>query len=175
MKSVATPTSLQDLIGYLSGLTSRVPIEELREQLNGLKTTRAELEPYVCFGEHCYQRNPVCSGPWFELLCICWRAGQRSLIHNHAGSTCGLRIIDGRATEVRFELDEAGRAVPAFCDTLEAGQVCCTQDQDIHQVCNNQSGDRELITLHIYSPALGDMQTWDCDFPEQVDSMLANG
>jgi cysteine dioxygenase len=43
------------------------------------------------------------------------------------------------------------------------GQVCCTQDTDIHQVCNTQSDGGNLVTLHVYSPPLAEMQTWEYD------------
>lgn len=163
MSTVAIPESLEPLVQYLNGLNSRVPIDQLREHLLNLDVTIDDLQPYLHFGDTCYRRNPVCQGEWYELLCICWRDGQKSLIHNHANSTCGLRVIEGQAIELKFAETAEGRArVVDQCD-LEYGQVCCTQDRDIHQVCNVQGNGKCLVTLHIYSPPLADMQTWDED------------
>ena len=34
--------------------------------------------------------------------CLCWRNGQRSPIHNHRGSNCGVKVLRGVATETTF-------------------------------------------------------------------------
>ena len=169
MSTVAIPASLEPLVHFLNGLESRVPMEQLREHLCDLNVSLDDLEPFLHFGDTCYRRNLICQGEWYELLCICWRDGQKSLIHNHASSTCGLRIIDGHAIELKFEETTDGRARVVDQRELEQSQVCCTQDRDIHQVCNVQDDGKCLVTLHIYSPPLADMQTWDedgrCDKP----------
>lgn len=163
MSTVAIPESLEPLVQFLNALKSRVPIEQLREHLCKLDVTIDDLQSFLQFGDTCYRRNLICQGEWYELLCICWRDGQKSLIHNHAHSTCGLRIVDGHAIELKFEATSSGRArIVKQCE-LELGQVCCTQDGDIHQVCNEQGDGSCLVTLHIYSPPLADMQTWDED------------
>jgi cysteine dioxygenase len=37
---------------------------------------------------------------------------------------------------------------------LAAGDSCASQDADIHQMSNLQAPGHDLVTLHIYSPAL---------------------
>ena len=39
---------------------------------------------------------------------------------------------------------------------LPAGALCVTQDDDLHQISNLQAGSADLVTLHVYSPPLGD-------------------
>ncbi len=161
MTTLTIPDSLSNLVDFLNGLDTRVPIDELRQHLSGLRVTLDDLEPFMHFGETCYQRNLICQSQWFELLCICWRNGQQSLIHNHARSTCGLRIISGEAVETLFHQDADGRVRPVSESHYVEGQVCCTQDSDIHEVCNEQPGGEDLVTLHIYSPPLHDMCTFE--------------
>ena len=36
-------------------------------------------------------------------MIMCWNAGQRSSIHDHAGSLGGLKILEGELTESLFE------------------------------------------------------------------------
>jgi cysteine dioxygenase len=163
MSTITIPHSLETLVQFLNEQQSRVPIDSLREHLLDLQVTLDDLAPYMQFGDTCYRRNLICQGEWYELLCLCWRNGQKSLIHNHAGSTCGLRIMSGAATETTFVLLPDGRVRPNATREYEPGLVCCTQDADIHQVCNLQPNGQDLVTLHIYSPPLVDMQTWECD------------
>src|SRR5205807_7632445 len=33
---------------------------------------------------------------------LCWRNGQRSPIHDHRGSSCGVRVLRGTMTETQF-------------------------------------------------------------------------
>ena len=152
--AIAIPSSLSDLVCYLESLQERASIEDLGRLLNQLDVTIDDLKPYSIFGEECYRRNLIKEGEWFELLCICWKSGQRSPIHNHAGSTCGLRIMKGVATETIFEETPSGQIKAVSSTDCGTGHVCCTQDEDVHQVSNLQAPGEDLMTLHIYSPAL---------------------
>ncbi len=168
MKTIAIPGSLESLVQFLNELQARVPITTLQQQLSRLDLTLDDLGPFMQFGESCYQRNLICQGPWYELLCICWREGQHSLIHNHAGSTCGLRIMTGSAIETTFLERADGRVQPVSKREFCPGQVCCTQDADIHQVRNISPAGGDLVTVHIYSPPLGPMRTWEMESPAET-------
>ncbi len=158
MSLLAPPRPLCELVDFLQQLEHRAPLYELGRLLSGLQIARSDLESVIDFGDLTYRRNLICEGEWFELLCICWRSGQRSPIHNHAGSTCGLRIIEGVATETVFEPTPSGLIKPTQSTDYTAGHVCCTEDQEVHQVSNLQADGQNLITLHIYSPPLRSME-----------------
>lgn len=160
MSTISIAQPIQDLICYLETLNERAPVEELRRFLSELDVTIDDLRPFMHFGEKTYRRNLIREGKWYELLCICWRSGQRSPIHNHAGSTCGLRIMQGIATETRFELTPCGQIKAVDSTDFAEGFVCSSQDEDIHQVSNLQPPGKDLVTLHIYSPALKTMDTF---------------
>ncbi|MDG2014279.1 MAG: cysteine dioxygenase family protein [Pirellulaceae bacterium] len=161
MSTVAIPESLVPLVDFLDRLEGRVPMLGLEEQLVKLDVDMRDLLPFMQFGDTTYSRNLICENTWYELLCICWRGGQKSLIHNHAQSTCGLRILTGQGVETTFEERADGLVDPVEYRVLDVGQVCCTQDDDVHQVANEHPLGDDLITLHIYSPPLGNMQTWE--------------
>ncbi|MBK8271190.1 MAG: hypothetical protein IPK83_23895 [Planctomycetes bacterium] len=55
----------------------------------------------------------------------------------------------------RVPLDELTRP-----RELREGQVCGSQDADIHQISNLQPGSADLVTLHVYSPPLMVMGTY---------------
>ncbi len=151
---------LRPLIEYLDGLTGRAPVESLQAQLEALDITVEDVAGFVRFSEQRYLRNLVHQGAWYHVLALCWRSGQRSPIHNHAGSTCGLRILRGVATETIFEPTPSGLIKAVSSSDMGVGGVASTQDAEIHQVSNLQSAGEDLVTLHVYSPPLMRMDTY---------------
>ena len=151
---------LHPLVKFLDGLSQRAPIEELARLLHEAGVTSEDLKPYKVFGDSVYRRNLICENDWYELLCICWRSGQRSPIHDHAQSTCGLRIMEGVCTETIFESTPSGQIKAVGSNDCGVGHVCATQDAEVHQISNLQSEGTDLVTLHIYSPPLRSMATY---------------
>jgi cysteine dioxygenase len=94
------------------------------------------------------------AGPAYHALVLCWRSGQRSPIHDHRSSACAVRVLEGDATEIIFHMTEEGHVFPSKTRKLSEGFICATEDLDIHQLSNLQPHNRDLITLHIYSPPL---------------------
>lgn len=154
------PDVLQPLVEYLDGLTERASLDKLEALLNGADVSLDDLQPWVRFGQDNYRRNLIAGGDWFHLLAICWRSGQRSPIHDHAESTCGLKIIEGVCSETRFERSPCGQMIATQTRHCEQGHVCASQDADVHQISNVQAEGQDLVTLHIYSPPLLSMATY---------------
>src|SRR4051794_6578370 len=94
------PAVLADLFDYLDSCTGPVDLERLVAQLGDLRITREDVEDYVQFNETNYRRNQIRLGQWYEALVICWGPGHKSYIHDHQGSSCCFRVIEGTAKEV---------------------------------------------------------------------------
>jgi len=125
-----------------------------------LEITLADMADHVHFSPSHYLRNLIREGPLYQALALCWRSGQRSPIHNHNHSVCGVRVLTGTATETKFERTPCGQLRPTLTRDLHAGEVCVSLDNDTHQVSNLQAADTDLVTLHIYSPPLLKMETY---------------
>ena len=151
---------LGPLFEHLDGLTRRAEVGELTAQLDSLDVCADDLDDYVRFGEDRYRRTLVRQGPWYHGLVVCWRSGQRSPIHNHAGSTCGVRVLTGVATETVFAMTPSRLIKPASSTDLRAPGTSVSSDRFIHQVSNLQAPGCDLITLHVYSPPLLRMDTY---------------
>ena len=162
-------SKLETLIEYLDGLTSRAPVAELKTRLAGLNITVEDVADYVHFGQDRYLRNLVHEGDWYHVLAICWRSGQRSPIHNHAGSTCGFKVLRGTGIETVFDLTPCGQVSAVKSTTMPPGYICVAKDTDIHQVSNLQSDGVDLVTLHIYSPPLLVMGTYSLTDPKREE------
>src|SRR5437016_2897558 len=152
--------TLHDLCEYLDGLEDRVALPRLVGELSELEIDCDDLREHVQFSDRSYARNLVRKGPWYHLLVLCWKNGQRSPIHDHTGSSCGVRVLRGVMTETRFEFAPNGHVKAAGSRDLAEGGVCGSQDDDLHQVSNLQAGDADLVTLHVYSPPLMWMGTY---------------
>jgi cysteine dioxygenase len=152
--------SLQSLVEYLEGLSDRAPLSELMARLAQTQVEYRDVAGYARFSERAYTRNLVCGGEWYHVVVLCWRNGQRSPIHDHAGSSCAVRVLRGVATETLFEFAPNGLVRAVTSRELGAGSVTGSQDSDLHQVSNLQAGDEDLVTLHVYSPPLLNMGTY---------------
>jgi cysteine dioxygenase len=147
------PQTIQELLTSLDFYSHKVPLDELTRRLEDLVIEPDDVHDYLVFGRDHYRRNLMHAGPAFHALVLCWRAGQRSPIHDHRGSSCAVRVLKGVATETQFEKTRDGLVYPTLTRKMPAGSVCASQDSDIHQMSNLQSG-LDLVTLHIYSPPL---------------------
>ncbi len=94
------------------------------------------------------------AGRNYHALVLCWRAGQRSPIHDHKGSSCGVKVLQGTCTETLFDFTDQRYLIPTETRDLHEGHVCGSFDTDIHQVSNLQQAGSDLVTLHIYFPPL---------------------
>jgi cysteine dioxygenase len=124
-----------------------------------------DLSSYLSYSPERYVRNRVRTGPAYQALVLCWRNGQRSPIHNHRGSHCGVKVLAGIATETLFARAPNGLVYPVASRDLPLGHTCASADDDIHQMSNLQAGGADLVTLHIYSPPLLRMEVFSLDIP----------
>lgn len=157
--------SLDDLVAYLDALHDRAPLEDLVARLRRLRVDCADVVNHLCFSERQYMRNLMKAGTWYNIVVLCWKNGQRSPIHDHLGSSCGVRVLRGVATETLFDFAPNGQVRALSSRDLPAGSVCGSQDTDMHQVSNLQAGNADLVTLHVYSPPLQQMGTYSLTSP----------
>lgn len=152
---------LADLIAYLDGLSGRADLRILESKLNALALTIDDINEACTFGVRGYRRNTISRGPWYELLALCWKSGHCTPIHDHQGVSCAFRVVHGLPTENRFALTPSGLIRPAGSVEMPPGYVCAAEDADIHQVVNLQAPDQNAVTLHIYSPPISKMNTYE--------------
>ena len=155
--------SLSNFFAELDRQEGQLSLDELTTRMRRLSIGLNDVSGYVRFSNDGYQRNLMRIGAAYEALILCWRNGQRSPIHDHRGSNCGVLVVKGTATETLFEHNEIGgnsaarsiTIVRGITRTLKEGSVCGSNDMDTHQISNVQPNGEELVTMHIYSPRLG--------------------
>lgn len=144
--------SVGELFAELDRLQGPIAVDRIARVLERVDFASVDLSPWMRFDARTYERNLLRAGDEWHALLMCWRPGQRSAIHDHRGSGCVFRVIDGEATESTFARSSTGLVYPTGSRKLPAGSICGSADDDIHQISN--LGDADLLTLHIYSPPL---------------------
>ncbi len=151
----------------------KIPLVELMESLESLVLTPDDLVEAVGFDERSYRRTVIHGCDHYEALILCWRSGQASPIHDHFGSNCAVRVVEGRATETRFVAAPCGRILPVGSQVHAAGSVSGCSGDEIHQMANLESSGNELITFHVYSPPPSGWRTYRvCDTTLADDDRL---
>jgi predicted metal-dependent enzyme (double-stranded beta helix superfamily) len=153
---------------------SRVPIHDLShdrflEIVDKLVLSEDLIETRTRFLDDEYARNLVVRTPHFELLVLCWRPGQHSTIHDHAGSLNAIRVRSGQLTSRVFR-PVAGAAVGEGPVELVSevrigpGQPLVGVDRGgVHQLAD--TSDARLVTLHVYAPPLRELTVFDTESP----------
>ena len=149
------------LIRYMDGRTRPGDLEVVKELLREADVEKEDMIQACKFSNVSYARNTLAKSPWYELLVICWRSGQQSRIHDHGESACGVRVVDGVATETIYRKTSPGCVTPVATRNYSKGEVCVVGGDAIHLITNERP-DEDLITLHLYTPPLA-MQVYEVD------------
>jgi cysteine dioxygenase len=152
--------SLQSLVTTLESQSSVPGLEQIYQWLEDAQISLEELQPYLGFKEGNYWRHRVFRNKFIEMLVLCWRAGQRTPIHDHNGSHGGVRICSGVLWETTFSYDSATGLKYTSAREYGQGSVTGSNVPDIHQLGNPDISGQELVTLHVYAPPLGVLHTY---------------
>ncbi|MGF1832010.1 cysteine dioxygenase family protein [Photobacterium angustum] len=146
--------SYQDIINQLAHTKKTLSKATIRYILENLYIDEKEIRSLAEFEIDTYCRKRLFKNAHCEVLILSWLNGQRSKIHDHLGSICGVKILSGQAIETTFVRIHNQHIFAIKSEYYEQGDVIVSIDNDIHQISNLQDNYKELITLHIYSPPL---------------------
>ena len=176
------PLSLERFIFETSRAgTQTMPQAEFNDLALRLDLDDALVGAHVRFDDDHYARNLICRTPQFELLVLCWKPGQASTIHDHAGSLNVTRVYSGELTSRTFRRRDGGRGVSEIggaaagelprgpVDLVDervfAGAGAATVDRgEIHQLANESA--EGLVTVHLYGPPLTDIVVYSRTEPQ---------
>ena len=97
-----------------------------------------------------YSRAPIYRDDVHEVVVICFGPGQTSSVHDHQGSCCVVRVLEGKALELFFDRTEDGDTVLAGHHYLSPGDISGLDETRIHQIANMHSVG--TVLLNFYSP-----------------------
>ncbi|MEM8884462.1 MAG: cysteine dioxygenase family protein [Planctomycetota bacterium] len=140
--------------------------DEMRAAAESVDLASLDLGSHVQWNEERYARNTVFENEHFELVVICWRPGQASAVHDHGESLCLYLVIDGEFEERLFELGADGEPKQNLARRWKTGDITIASGGDVHQIANDT--DRDLVTLHVYSPPLAQTSKYFTPVPRTI-------
>lgn len=149
--------NLKNFFEQLDALGSSIPLDTLKNLMEELCPEQGELAEYLNFENDRYQRNLLKLTDSYEVLLLCFQSGQQTPVHDHAGSACGVKVIEGCGTEIAYVPTEGGTLKEVSTAKLPEGGVVGSNDMDIHLLGNLEEHGQKLVTLHVYSPPLGEV------------------
>ncbi|HEX8560359.1 MAG TPA: cysteine dioxygenase family protein [Pyrinomonadaceae bacterium] len=165
---------LAGLVERLARAAARPTFDELNALLGGVEVGADELRPYVGFKEGTYARHRVHLGEHAELLVLCWRPGQRTPIHDHAGSFGAVKVLRGVMWETLFGMGESEGLRYLSAREWTPGLVTGADVPDIHQLGNPDVSGQDLVTLHLYSPPLASLNVYKVGRSESTSTLWMN-
>jgi len=113
---------------------------------------------YFFWNSDYYTRNLIYKDDRFEMLAICWEAGQESAVHNHAEQKCWMTVPVGRLKGQNFgvvNIDESkNHCKLTETDSFELSDCLTAKvelEQPIHQILNLAEYSQRAVSIHIYS------------------------
>ena len=158
--ATSTELSLDEVADRINNLTSVPSLDEIKDWFSALFLRQRDYERYRIFTKRKYARNLIARSEGAELLMLCWRAGQRTPIHDHGGSVGVILLLEGLLTETMYERNAAGHVRPYNTYKWNPGAITGADVPDIHQLLNLQPEGRDMVTLHCYAPPLSVLNTF---------------
>lgn len=170
-------TSFDSLAGIVASELSRgKDIERMIRIFKSLRFNPKEFQRYAHWTSGKYTRNLIGYNSEFTLLMLCWDRGQESPIHDHAGSHCFMKILEGELHEVRYDASNPSRLALKKITQLRDEAVAYIDDtQGVHKMVN-PSSEHGAISLHIYIPPYSKCSIFNLALGERrcVDMASAN-
>jgi cysteine dioxygenase len=151
---------LRELVAEIKELDEVPPLSRLYAWLENFEVNWADLQPYVSFKPGTYARHLIVRGKHAEALLLCWHPGQKTPIHDHNGSIGAVRVCSGVMWETMFAQDETDTLRYQSGRDWNMGAITGADIPDIHQLGNPEVSGLDLVTLHIYAPPLGVLNTY---------------
>jgi cysteine dioxygenase len=152
--------SLDDLSKKIMSLEAAPALEDVKVWLSDVRIDEAGLRPFVAFKPSTYARRHVCRNEFAEMLVLCWRPGQRTPIHDHNGSYGAVRVCQGIMWETIFAFEGSDKLSYVSGREWTSGFVTGADVPDIHQIGNPEISGQDLVTIHLYAPPLGVLNTY---------------
>jgi predicted metal-dependent enzyme (double-stranded beta helix superfamily) len=148
------------LIARLDARNSIVDEATARQLLAQTKLSDREVVRYVEPVSGTYVRRAVVRREKYELLVLTWMPGQGSVAHDHSGSLCGLKVLQGSLMEQLYESGRDGQVRPTTSCRLSAGEITVDPGVIIHSLANPAASGQMLVTVHLYSPPLPEVRRY---------------
>ncbi|WP_298769592.1 cysteine dioxygenase family protein [uncultured Shewanella sp.] len=155
--------SFTELIQQVQLFTKPLSLAAIRFILENVMLDDEEVRALASFERNQYCRKRLFHNAHCEILILSWLNGQRSKIHDHLQTACGVKVLLGQATETQFKRAANGQVYATESVLYDKNHTSVSLNNDIHQISNLQANNEPLITLHLYSPPLQHFHLYSLD------------
>lgn len=163
------PISFEGLIARLHELFAEgqdVDPEDVKDLLRSYKSNPSHWKKYCHFDPIKYTRNLINDGNGrFNVILLCWMMGQSSPIHDHAGSHCFVKVLQGNLLEENYakptDMHDGSPLIASSSQVYQLDQATYISDAIATHRMGNASHTEEACTLHIYCPAYKECRSYD--------------
>src|SRR6266550_9429954 len=155
-KALSTEVFTRELRNFPSSVFTST--DQIRKFLADHPLEPASLDPYLFWDKQHYTRNLIDKTTLYEVVAICWEAGQVSSIHNHRDQNCWMAVPIGKLLVQNYRVVsqslEQGTCQLAPADTVEMNptQPCAVNPlEPVHRVFNPREFNQRAVSLHVYS------------------------
>ena len=149
MKSIKDHHSSYSLKNLIDALEKK-QFEDVLKNFDQIEISEKELEPYMFWDNECYTRNCISHSDSYELLVLCWKAGQSTSIHGHNNQECFVKVVKGSFLEVQYNWDEKSNSM------IEIGRKVLSKNDDtsidkeaIYHSLTSMDNEK-TISIHLY-------------------------
>ncbi|MGB3401756.1 MAG: cysteine dioxygenase family protein [Microcoleaceae cyanobacterium] len=145
--------SLEQFIQKLN-ISSQKDASYYEKLIQSVNISPESIASYCRWDSQSYTRNLVCQTDIYQLLVLCWQAGQASPIHEHQNQDCWMYVVKGTIEEILYQ--------PSFHD--RKGLILHETDKKRYHQGNTsrlidstsawhsiEAISEQVITLHLYS------------------------
>ncbi len=151
----STLHGIDDLVVALRDLGGVLQPIKVAGALRELRIDERTLAPYRSWSGGRYTRNLIVRTDAFELVAICWDAGARSAIHDHADSDCAFVVQSGAIACENYQVLPRTSIGGAYdlrrtgTRTLHPGDIDMRSGHlSVHRV---GAAGEPAVTLHVYA------------------------
>ncbi|MCL4148870.1 UNVERIFIED_CONTAM: hypothetical protein GTU68_020361 [Idotea baltica] len=125
-----------------------------------MKLPSSVFENYSSWCDESYTRNCIVENEKFELILLCWKAGQITPIHDHGGEECWVKIIEGEFRETIYTADKSGELKVVKSMISKSNDVTYMIDfMGFHSIENLSS--KKSMSLHLYAKPIRSCNIFD--------------
>jgi len=168
----ALRTTVEDFVEGLKSFEKDVITQpRIAEYMDSMRLSPEALKPYLHFNDHYYTRNLVYRDKLFDVMVICWRPGDKTVIHTHNGQLGWMQVPQGTVAVHNYHyqscdhperqnvvgIDCLAGATHIDLDRMSTENVAesspislVDKQQSIHQI-ENPDARAGAISLHVYS------------------------
>lgn len=139
--------------------------------IHSLKIKADAFKSFAFWSDKCYTRNCIEDNEKFELILICWCAGQATPVHDHDGEECWVKVIDGEFKETIYKPDEAGEMNIVKTAISKQNDITYMRDfMGFHTLENIAK--KKSMSLHLYAKPIRKCRVFDLESKIFIDKKL---